>query len=91
MAACEVVPSKRWDDGGRRKTQGSLLLHHRMRKQRGTGQTCCIRGAVSGAGQRAGADSSWGGMSTEGQRQLCSSPFILQMREGEVLLANCAV
>lgn len=46
---------ERWDDQGRGKTEGSLLLSHRIRKQRGTGQTCCIREAVSGAGQGTGA------------------------------------
>lgn len=88
-----LVPGKRWDEQGRGKSEGSLLLRHRMRKQRGTGQTCCVRGAGSGAGQGTGAPWYRGRLGRAQRSRGSSAPAHLFCKwEREVLLLeNCPV
>lgn len=46
MAACEVVPRKRWDDQGRRKTEGSLLVSQNEEAERNWPDLLCKRSCV---------------------------------------------
>lgn len=69
------------------------MLSDRIRKQRGTGQTCCVRGAVSGAGQGwelPDTRTSW--VEHGGAGGALLQPIYSASERGEVLLlANCTV